>query len=84
MFGLPVVATRWRGIPDVVADGETGLLVEPGDEAALADGLGRLLNDPELRARLGAAGRAGFEQRFTAARYAERMCEVFRELAATP
>jgi len=53
----PVVATNVGGIPDAVAHGETGLLVEPSDPAALAAAIGRLVEDPGLRARLGEAGR---------------------------
>lgn len=61
----PVVATRVGGIPEVVEDGVNGFLVEPGDIAALADRVGRLVADPALRARLGAAGRAIVERRFS-------------------
>ena len=63
--GLPVVASRVGGLAEVVAEGETGLLVPPGDPAALADALGRLIDDPQLRQRLGAAGRARAETHFT-------------------
>jgi len=58
--GTPVVATTAVGAVagGLVRDGETGLVVEPGDPAALAAAIGRLLDDPTLRARLGAAGRA--------------------------
>jgi glycosyltransferase involved in cell wall biosynthesis len=55
--GLPVVASRLSGIPELVTDGVDGLLVAPGDAAALADALARLAADPRLRARLGTAGR---------------------------
>jgi glycosyltransferase involved in cell wall biosynthesis len=56
--GVPVVATAVTGVVDVVTDGETGLLVPPGDAAAAAAATARLLRDPPLRARLaGAAGR---------------------------
>ncbi|MFQ5785732.1 MAG: glycosyltransferase family 4 protein [Alphaproteobacteria bacterium] len=51
--GLPVVAGRVRGVPDVVRDGESGILAPPGDDAAFAAALGRLLDDDALRARLG-------------------------------
>ncbi len=53
----PVVATRIGGVPEVVEDGVTGLLVEPGDEAALAEALLRLLKDAALRRQMGEAGR---------------------------
>ncbi|MFI9331525.1 glycosyltransferase [Kitasatospora sp. NPDC052868] len=55
--GLPSVVTRVGGMPEVLDDGGQGFLVAPGDPAALADALGRLAADPELRTRLGAAAR---------------------------
>jgi glycosyltransferase involved in cell wall biosynthesis len=57
--GRPVIGSRVGGIPDLVRDGENGLLVEPEDPQALADALVRVLSDPELTARLGAEARAG-------------------------
>jgi glycosyltransferase involved in cell wall biosynthesis len=56
--GLPVVASDVGGIPEVVRDGETGLLVPPGDVDRLAEALDRLAGDPDLRARLSAGARA--------------------------
>jgi len=58
MTGLPVVGTDIRGTREQVVHGETGLLVPVGDAAALAAALGRLVSDPGLRARMGAAGLA--------------------------
>src|SRR5207302_3174969 len=55
--GLPVVACRSAAVPEVVADGETGVLVPPLDPGALAAALARLADDAPLRRRLGAAGR---------------------------
>jgi Glycosyltransferase len=55
--GLPVVATSVGGVPELVVDGGTGLLVEPGDEEALADAVCRVLADPELAMAWGRAGR---------------------------
>jgi glycosyltransferase involved in cell wall biosynthesis len=55
--GRPVVATRVGGVAEIVRDGREGLLVAPGDDAALAESIVRLLRDPELRARMGASGR---------------------------
>jgi glycosyltransferase involved in cell wall biosynthesis len=64
--GVPLVATTGGALPEVVGtDGETGLLVAPDDPGALALAIGRLLDDPELRARLGAAGRQRVLHRFT-------------------
>lgn len=62
--GLPVVATRVGGVPDVVCDGATGLLVPSHDVDAMAAALARYCLDPELAARHGAAGRAWVEQKF--------------------
>jgi len=69
--GLPVVATAVNGTPEAVADERTGLLVPPGDPGALADAMARLARDPELRARLGTAGREEAERRFTVERMVE-------------
>jgi glycosyltransferase involved in cell wall biosynthesis len=55
--GLPIVGVRALAIPELVEDGRSGLLVEPGDSAALADAMARLLADEPLRASMGAAGR---------------------------
>jgi glycosyltransferase involved in cell wall biosynthesis len=55
--GLPVVGTRSGGVPEAVVHGETGLLVEPGDETAMADAILELYRNPELRSRYGQAGR---------------------------
>lgn len=57
-YGVPVIGSDIGGIPDIITDGRTGLLVPPGDPEALAGALQRLVGDRELRARLGAAGRA--------------------------
>ena len=67
----PVVATSVGGLAEAVVDGETGLLVPPGDIAALRAALERLLADPELRARLGAAGRGRSRERYSRAVAAE-------------
>lgn len=66
--GTPVVASRVGGIPETVEDGETGLLVAPGNPGALARALARVCEDGELRSRLSAEGRAVAEQRFSLAR----------------
>ncbi|MGW2744757.1 glycosyltransferase family 4 protein [Streptomyces sp. NPDC001450] len=83
--GTPLVATTGGAIPEVAGrDGETCLAVPPGDAGALAAGLGRLLGDPELRARLGAAGRQRVLERFTWARAAEGTVSRYREAIALP
>jgi glycosyltransferase involved in cell wall biosynthesis len=59
-----VLSSRVGGVPELVVDGETGLLVPPGDPEAMATALGRLLADAGLRRRLGAAGRERAERCF--------------------
>jgi glycosyltransferase involved in cell wall biosynthesis len=62
--GRPVVGTRVGAIPEIVRDGVTGFLVNRGDSAAMADALVKLIRDPQLRARLGGAGRTMAEAEF--------------------
>lgn len=78
--GLPVVASDVGGIREAVGDGVTGLLVARGDEAALTAALTRLLVDPVLRGRMGAAGRLAYEARFTAHRMVRDTGAAYREL----
>lgn len=81
--GTPLVATTGGAIPEVAGrDGETCLAVPPGDAGALAAALTRLLGDPELRARLGAAGRERVLRHFTWARAAEGTVARYREAIA--
>jgi glycosyltransferase involved in cell wall biosynthesis len=79
--GTPVVASRTGGLAEVVADGETGFLVAPGDEEALGDRLALLLSDRRLAARLGANARDLVLERFTWRACAERCLEAYRTLA---
>lgn len=65
--GLPLVASRLSGIPELVRDGETGRLAEPGDAPAIAAALAELAAQPELRARLGAGARKRVESEFSLA-----------------
>jgi glycosyltransferase involved in cell wall biosynthesis len=76
---LPVVGTRVIGTAEVVADGETGLLVAPGDDAALGGALATLLADPELRSRYGVAGRRRYLSHFTSARMAAGTVAVYED-----
>jgi glycosyltransferase involved in cell wall biosynthesis len=62
--GLPVVSSRLSGIPELVEDGANGLLVEQRSIAALAAALARLLDDADLRSRLGRRARADVEKQF--------------------
>jgi glycosyltransferase involved in cell wall biosynthesis len=78
--GLPVVATRVGGLPDLVREGQTGLLVPPRDANALADAVRKLLDTPELRERLGAAGRERQRTEFDFARFVERIEDLYRTI----
>lgn len=73
----PVVATRVGGTPEAVVDGETGLLVPPGDVEALAAALDSLLGDSDLARRLGEAGRRRVEERFTSAAMNEQVLDSY-------
>lgn len=79
----PVVASNVGGIPDAVVHGETGLLVEPGDPAALAAAVQQVLEAPALAARLGAGGRRRVEERFTVDAMVEATLRVYREVSRT-
>lgn len=78
---LPIVATRCGGIPDVVTDGETGLLVRERDPVALAAAAARLLDDPALATRLATAARADLDRRFSPAGLAAGFDAVYRRAA---
>jgi glycosyltransferase involved in cell wall biosynthesis len=80
---VPLVATTGGAVPEVVGrDNETGLLVPPGDPSALAAGILRALGDPELRARIGAAGRERALRMFTWRQTAVGTVEQYRALLA--
>jgi glycosyltransferase involved in cell wall biosynthesis len=79
-FSLPVVATRWRGVPSVVEDGASGILVPVCDPARFGDALGALIMDPELRRRMGSRGRELYLERFTEQRYRRDMEVALRDL----
>jgi glycosyltransferase involved in cell wall biosynthesis len=76
----PVVAWDSGGAPEVIADGETGYVVERGDVDALAETLLRLIRDPDLRRRLGEAGRRRAIERFSPQRMCRDMVEVYRSV----
>jgi phosphatidylinositol alpha-1,6-mannosyltransferase len=78
--GVPVVAGRSGGIPAAVCDGETGVLVDAERVDAVAEAVGALLDDPERRARLGAAGRRAVESYFNWDRVTADLARIGREL----
>ena len=73
MFGLPVVSTDWRGLPDIMLDGETGFLVPPKDAQSIAERLEIIILDPDLRRTMGAAGRRRYEENFTVEKFRNSM-----------
>jgi glycosyltransferase involved in cell wall biosynthesis len=76
--GLPSVSTRLAGIPDIIEDGQSGLLVEPRDAQALADALGRLIADPALAKRMGREGRRQILETFDLSHCVDPLVERFR------
>ncbi|HOX24760.1 MAG TPA: glycosyltransferase family 4 protein [Candidatus Krumholzibacteria bacterium] len=82
--GCPVVSTRISGIPELVVDGRTGLLAEPGDASGLAAAIRRLADEPELAARLADAGRTHVAQSFNLETETSRLADFFRDLIAAP
>lgn len=80
--GLPVVASRVGGLPEVVVEGETGVLVTPDAPGELAAAIAQLLDDPALRGRLGSAGRALAQAEFAVEPFLDAHLELYRrELA---
>jgi glycosyltransferase involved in cell wall biosynthesis len=79
---LPVVATRVGGVPRYVEDGSSGLLVEPGDPAALAAALERVVDDPDLRARLVAGGLEQVRHGRSWAASARKLLDLYQQLLA--
>jgi glycosyltransferase involved in cell wall biosynthesis len=80
LMSLPVVATRVSSIPEIVIDGETGLLVPPDDAPALAEAVTRVLDDP---ADLGTRGYERARAEFSVARMADRTLDIYRRAAPT-
>jgi len=78
--GVPVVATAVGGIPEIVADGESALLVPAGDAARMADAVDSVLRSPELSERLAARGREIAVQRHSPEARVRAICEVYRSV----
>lgn len=75
--GVPVIATRGGGIPEIVEDGVTGLLVERGNDRALAEAILRLLDDADLRRSMGTRGRQRVVEHFTWERAGESLARIY-------
>lgn len=81
-IGLPVISTTTGSIPDVVKDGESGLIVPPRNADALADRIGRLLSDPALCEKLGREGRRTVERSYSIDRMVDELERVYRCVVA--
>lgn len=81
-LGKPVIASRVSALPEIVADGETGLLVPPAEPVALADAISALLGDPARMRAMGARGRERLERKFTVEQMARQHAEVYRQAAS--
>jgi glycosyltransferase involved in cell wall biosynthesis len=80
---LPVVATAVGGTPEVIADGQSGLLVPADDPQAMAAAIGRVLDDPAAAARLAASARRTVEERYAARNMVRRLEDVYAAVAAS-
>ena len=80
--GAPVVATRVGGTPEALVDGDTGLLVEPGDSAAIAQAVSRLLDDRQLATCLGRSARALIADKFSVDRMVRSTEQLYTDLLA--
>ncbi len=78
--GRPIVTTDMPGCREIVQHGENGMLVPPDDSRAVADAIIRLLEDAELRAKMGDQGRALVQEEFSVERVVEKTVEVYRDV----
>jgi L-malate glycosyltransferase len=81
-YGLPVVASDVGGVPEIVRDGDTGLLIPPGDEAALAEAILRLAQDGQLRQSMGNAGRRLVAEKYDFEKCLDKMEAVYQKVLA--
>jgi glycosyltransferase involved in cell wall biosynthesis len=79
LFGIPVAATRAGGIPDIVTDGETGVLADPRNPVALGDAIASLITHPALGERLAANARVRVND-FSVERMSDRTIRVYEEV----
>ena len=78
--GVPVVATEVGGVPEIMQDGVTGLIVPPQQPRRMAEGLARLLRDESLRRTLGKAGRDHVTRKFTPESYVSSLAEFYEQV----
>jgi glycosyltransferase involved in cell wall biosynthesis len=80
MVGTPIVATAVGGVPDTVRDGRSAMLVPAADPAALANSIGRLMDDPALAESLKENARADVRERHSPQAYCTALTGIYREL----
>jgi glycosyltransferase involved in cell wall biosynthesis len=78
--GLPVAASRVGGVPDLITHEKDGLMFDPNDQGDVRNCLERLVNEPETRARLGAAGRITAQERFHPKVIAAEHLKIYRDI----
>lgn len=78
-YKLPVISTNEGGIPDIVKDGENGLICEKQNPVSLADCIAKLLDDEELRVKMGNAGYEKFCREFTLDKFENRMRDILNQ-----
>ena len=78
-FCLPIISTPEGGIPDIVVDGKTGFLVLQKDAVALAEKIELLINQPELRQQMGAAGQKRYKELFTLEKFENNLCSILKQ-----
>lgn len=81
-FALPIVSTYWRGIPSIVEDGENGYLAPVREDHTFAERLMTLINDDDLRSRMGNSARKIYEKKYTVEKFFDNMETALSELAA--
>ena len=81
-FALPVISTYEGGIPSIVQDGETGMLIPQRNEEALAEAMEQLLNNPEMRIRMGKTGRKRYEEHFTLAKFENNLGAILQDVVS--
>jgi glycosyltransferase involved in cell wall biosynthesis len=78
--GLPIIASRVGGLPELVDDGKEGILVTPGDSEGLAEAIQRVIQDPLLRARLGQSARIRARGEFSLCATVQNYDRVYRQV----
>ena len=78
--GLPVIAANVGGVPDLLEEGVTGFLCDPNDGATVRSGVGRILNDPGVAAKLATTAKQRAMERFHPRAIASRHLEIYREV----